>query len=108
VARPADQGRRPHGREGDQLDGADSEGRGDRSRAFRRHTLLPLDDCLHGLQPVGRGASSLAPEPFVIASLLSAALHQLPAGDRGDKPQKKRFANYPLGYVYIDLAEVST
>jgi hypothetical protein len=29
-------------------------------------------------------------------------------GIGGDKAQKEGFANYPLGYVYIDLAEVST
>src|ERR671914_136930 len=30
--------------------------------AFRRHTLLPLDDCLYGLRPVGRAASNPAPD----------------------------------------------
>jgi hypothetical protein len=29
--------------------------------AFRRHTLLPLDDGLYPLRPVGRGASNPAP-----------------------------------------------
>jgi hypothetical protein len=36
--------------------------------AFRRHTLLPLDDCLYGLQPVGRAASNPAPNPVGSAS----------------------------------------
>ena len=31
--------------------------------AFRRHTRLPLDDCIYALQP------SLAPDPLVFASL---------------------------------------
>ena len=26
----------------------------------------------------------------------------------GDKPKKKRFADYPIGYVHIDIAEVRT
>jgi transposase-like protein len=71
--------------------------------AFRRHTLLPLDDCLYALQPT-------------IAHLTRSALHRcwrrhgisrLPDIE-GDKPQKKRFASYPLGYVHLDIAEVQT
>src|SRR3982074_3764906 len=38
--------------------------------AFRRHTLLPLDDC--------------------------------------DKPAKKTFKTYPIGFFHIDIAEVQT
>jgi transposase-like protein len=71
--------------------------------AFRRHTLLPLDDCLYALQPT-------------IAHLTRSSLHRclqrhgisrLPELE-GDKPVKKRFAAYPIGYFHIDLAEVST
>jgi hypothetical protein len=71
--------------------------------AFRRHTLLPLDDCLYGLQPT-------------IPHLTRSSLHRclvrhkisrLPELD-GDQPPKKRFASYPLGYFHIDLAEVQT
>src|SRR5919202_6550725 len=71
--------------------------------AFRRHTLLPLDDCLYGLQPT-------------IPHLTRSALHRclqrhgisrLPEVE-GDKPQKKRFASYPIGYFHIDIAEVRT
>src|ERR671920_2658197 len=71
--------------------------------AFRRHTLLPLDDCLYGLQPT-------------IPHLTRSALHRclqrhgisrLPEVE-GEKPAKKRFAAYPIGYFHIDLAEVST
>ena len=32
--------------------------------AFRRHTLLPLDDCLYALQAVGRSASHPAAHPL--------------------------------------------
>ena len=71
--------------------------------AFRRHTLLPLDDCLYGLQPT-------------IPRLTRSSLHRclerhgisrLPE-IKGDKPEKKRFAAYPLGDFHIDIAEVST
>ena len=71
--------------------------------AFRRHTLLPLDDCLYGLQPA---------IPHLTRSSLHRCLERhgisrLPEVD-GDKPEKKRFASYAIGYVHIDIAEVST
>ena len=47
--------------------------------AFRRHTLLPLDDCLDALQPVGRAASNPGPDAFQSAPLPTAAWH-LPTG----------------------------
>src|SRR4028119_352484 len=71
--------------------------------AFRRHTLLPLDDCLYALQPA-------------IPRLTRSALHRclqrhgisrLPEIE-GSKPSKKRFAAYPIGYFHVDIAEVST
>jgi len=71
--------------------------------AFRRHTLLPLDDCLYGLQPT---------IPHLTRSSLHRCLQRhgisrLPEIE-GDKPAERRFASYPIGYVHIDLAEVST
>jgi transposase InsO family protein len=71
--------------------------------AFRRHTLLPLDDCLYGLQP------SI---PHLTRSSLHRCLERhgisrLPEIE-GDKPKKKRFADYAIGYVHIDIAEVRT
>ena len=71
--------------------------------AFRRHTLLPLDDCLYGLQPT---------VPHLTRSSLHRCLERhgisrLPETE-GDKPEKKRFASYPIGYFHIDLAEVSS
>src|SRR3712207_1354423 len=71
--------------------------------AFRRHTLLPLDDCLYALQPT-------------IPRLTRSALHRclqrhgisrLPEVG-GDKPRRQRFASYPIGCFHIDLAEVQT
>ena len=71
--------------------------------AFRRHTLLPLDDCLYGLQPtiphLTRSSLHRCLERHGISRLPEMA---------GDKPKKKRFADYPIGYMHIDIAEVRT
>ena len=71
--------------------------------AFRKHTLLPLDDCLYALQ---------AKIPHLTRSSLHRCLQRhgisrLPEVE-GDKPVKKRFKKYPIGYVHIDIAEVQT
>ena len=71
--------------------------------AFRRHTLLPLDDCLYALQ---------ATIPNLTRSSLHRCLHRhgisrLPDVE-GDKPEKKKFKSYPIGYFHIDIAEVQT
>ena len=71
--------------------------------AFRRHTLLPLDDCLYSLQ---------ATIPHLTRSSLHRCLHRhgisrLPEVE-GDKPDKKKFKSYPIGYFHIDIAEVQT
>ena len=71
--------------------------------AFRRHTLLPLDDCLYALQ---------ATIPRLRRSSLHRCLERhgisrLPNVE-GDKPTRKKFERYPIGYFHIDLAEVRT
>ncbi len=71
--------------------------------AFRRHTLLPLDDCLYSLQ---------ATIPHLTRSSLHRCLQRhgisrLPEVE-GDKPGKKKFKSYPIGYFHIDIAEVQT
>jgi transposase InsO family protein len=71
--------------------------------AFRRHTLLPLDDCLYALQPT---------IPHLTRSSLHRCLQRhgisrLPDVE-GDKPDKRQFKTYPLGYFHIDIAEVRT
>jgi transposase InsO family protein len=71
--------------------------------AFRKHTLLPLDDCLYALQ---------ATIPELTRSSLHRCLQRhgisrLPEVE-GDRPQRKKFVGYPLGYFHIDLAEVRT
>ena len=71
--------------------------------AFRRHTLLPLDDCLYALQ---------ATIPHLTRSSLHRCLQRHGIGRlphvEGDKPAKKRFKTYPIGYFHIDIAEVQT
>ena len=71
--------------------------------AFRRHTLLPLDDCLYALQPT-------------IPALTRSSLHRclqrhgisrLPSAE-GEGAGKKRFKAYPIGYFHLDIAEVRT
>ncbi len=71
--------------------------------AFRKHTLLPLDDCLYALQ---------ATIPHLTRSSLHRCLQRhgisrLPEV-AGDKPAKQPFRHYPIGYFHIDIAEVRT
>src|ERR671919_2838454 len=71
--------------------------------AFRRHTLLPLDDCLYALQPT---------IPHLRRSSLHRCLQRhgisrLPEVE-GDKPAKAKFKHDPIGYFHIDIAEVQT
>jgi len=71
--------------------------------AFRRHTLLPLDDCLYALR---------ATLPHLTRSSLHRCLQRhgisrLPEVE-GDKPDKRMFKTYPIGYFHIDIAEVRT
>jgi transposase InsO family protein len=71
--------------------------------AFRRHTLLPLDDCPYVLQ---------ATIPHLTRSSLHRCLQRHGMSRRpeteGEKPAKKRFKPYPIGYFHIDIAEVRT
>ena len=69
--------------------------------AFRRHSLLPLDDCLYALQPA---------IPHLTRSSLHRCLQRhgisrLPDIE-GDLPAKKKFKAYPIGFFHIDIAEV--
>jgi len=67
--------------------------------AFRRHTLLPLDDCLYALQ------SSI---PHLTGSALHRCLQRhgisrLPDVE-GDKPKRQKFKRYSIGIFHIDIA----
>ena len=70
---------------------------------FRKHTLLPLDDCLYALQ---------ATIPHLTRSSLHRCLQRhgisrLPEM-QGEKASKKKFKQYPIGFFHIDIAEVRT
>jgi hypothetical protein len=88
--------------EGGTLDGAVA-GRQAIIVAFRKHTLLPLDDCLYAL-----AADHSAPDALLIAPLPATSRDLPTAGRGGDKPPKKKFKSYPIGYFHIDIAEVQT
>lgn len=71
--------------------------------AFRRYTLLPLDDYLYALQ---------AAIPHLTRSALHRCLQrhgisQLPDVE-GDGPKRRRFKRCPIGFFHIDIAEVHT
>ncbi len=71
--------------------------------AFKKLTLLPLDDCLYALQET-------------IPHLTRSALHRcFQRHGISRLPQiteiaskKTRFKSYPIGYFHIDIAEVQT
>ena len=65
--------------------------------AFRRHTLLPLDNCLYALQPHD--------PPHLTRSALHRCLQRhgisrLPDVE-GDKPKRQKFKRYPIGFFHI-------
>jgi transposase-like protein len=70
---------------------------------FRRHTLLPLDDCLYALQ---------ATIPHLTRSSLHRCLQRHGIGRlpdvKGQEVAKKKFKAYPIGFFHIDIAEVQT
>lgn len=71
--------------------------------AFRKHTLLPLDDCLYALQ------ESI---PHLTRSSLHRCLQRhdisrLP-DMKGEKEPKKKFKSYPIGFFHIDITELRT
>ena len=70
---------------------------------FRRHTLLPLDDCLYALQAT-------------IPQLTRSSLHRcfqrhgismLPDVE-GDRAARKKFKAYAIGYFHSDIAGLRT
>jgi len=72
--------------------------------AFRKLTLLPLDDVLYSLQDT-------------IPNLTRSSLHRclkrhgcsvLPKKEPSISANKKKFKQYPIGYFHVDIAEVST
>jgi transposase InsO family protein len=70
--------------------------------AFRRHTLLPLDDCLYGLQPTIPHLTRSA----CIAAWSGTASAACPRSRATSREEALR--RLPIGYFHLDIAEVST
>ena len=69
--------------------------------AFRRHTLLPLDDCLYALQVT-------IPHPTrssLHRCLSRHGISRLPEVG-GDTPPRRKFKRCPIGHFHIDIAEL--
>ncbi|WP_232481121.1 IS481 family transposase [Roseomonas sp. KE2513] len=71
--------------------------------AFRRHTLLPLDDRLYALQP----SLPQLTRSSLHRCLVRHGISRLPDPDSASTA-KKRFKVYPIGYFHVDIAEVRT
>lgn len=71
--------------------------------AFRRHTLLRLDDCLYALQP----SIPHLTRPALHRCLQRHGISRLP-DTAADKPKRRRFKRYPIGFFHMDVAEVQT
>ena len=66
--------------------------------------MLPLDDCLYALQATIPHLTALS---SLHRCLQRHGISRLPNVE-GDKPAKKKFEAYPIGYFHIDIAEVRT
>jgi hypothetical protein len=69
--------------------------------AFRRHTLLPLDDCLDAVRPSIPHLTRSARH----RCLQRHGISRLPDIE-GDKPKRQRFKRYPICFFHTDIAEV--
>jgi transposase InsO family protein len=71
--------------------------------AFRRKTLLPLDDCYVALKDQIPALS----RSNLHRCLRRNGLSVLPKEAKTEQP-KKKFKDYPLGFVHIDICDVRT
>jgi transposase-like protein len=71
--------------------------------AFRKQTLLSLDDCLYILQ----GTMPRLTRSALHRCFQRHGISRLPDIE-GDKPARKKFKQYPIDYFHIDIAEVRT
>lgn len=71
--------------------------------AFRRQTLLPLDNCLYALQP----AIPYLTRSSLHRSLQRHGISRLPEIE-GEASPKRKFRSHLIGFFHIDLAEVRT
>ena len=73
--------------------------------AFRKHSLLPLDDCLEALK---KSIPKLN-RSNLYRCLKRHGVQKLPPKDTDKKKiPTKRFKSYPIGYFHIDITEVRT
>jgi hypothetical protein len=71
--------------------------------ACRKHTLLPLDDCLSALQTTLAHLTRSAWQ----RCLQRHGISRLPDTE-GSKPATQQFKSYALGYFHSDIAAVYT
>ena len=73
--------------------------------AFRKYTLLPLDDCLYALQETIPNLSRSS----LHRCLQRHGISRLPDMEEDNGPKsKKKFKSYPIGFFHIDISEVRT
>ncbi len=65
--------------------------------AFRRHTLLPLDDCLYAVQPSIPHLNRSA----LYRCLQRHGISRLPDVE-GDKPKRQKFKRFPTGFSHTE------
>ena len=72
---------------------------------FRKHSLLPLDDCLYSLQ---KSIPKLN-RSNLYRCLKRHGIQRLPDKDfLSKKRATKKFKKYPIGYFHIDITEIRT
>jgi len=74
--------------------------------AFRRYSLLPLDDCLYSLQPTIPHLTRSSLHRCFQRHNISRLPQMQEAGS--NKPKCKQFKTYPIGYFHIDIAQLQT
>ena len=73
--------------------------------AFRKHSRLPLDDCLYALQ---KSIPKLN-RSNLYRCLKRHGVQKLPKENKLEKKvPTKKFKDYPIGYFHIDITEVRT
>ena len=72
--------------------------------AFRKHTLLPLDDCLYSLQKTIPRLN----RSNIYRCFKRHGIQKLPKTTNHQTTSTKKFKKYPIGYFHIDITEIRT
>ena len=73
--------------------------------AFRKHSLLPMDDCLYSLQKTIPKLN----RSNIYRCLKRHGIQRLPKSPLIQrKISSKKFKKYPIGYFHVDITEVRT